>query len=223
MVDEPAPDLQAELDEALFALEELIADSPQEALSMYESLPEEVRARPEFKLSKARALQANQQLADARALCEAVLVEASDPALAADTHHLLADLLEDLGDLDAANEHFVHVLKLDRSLYPQQRHLSDTELTARVRTLLERVVERLPEATRQSVGDVRVELFPSEAEVRAGLDPRAFSALTDTNGSCFKVFAANLDAEYGDLDELGEFDEHVEHELGHQLGEQLGP
>jgi len=189
---------------------------------MFESLPGEVRARPEFRLSKARALQASDALEEARALCESVLAEAQDPLLEADVHHLLGDVLEDLGESDRANEHFLTVLTLDRASFSEQRHLTDAELIARVQTLLSQVVEDLPEAARATLHGAEVELFPSEQDVRLGLDPRAFSALgEDGERRQFKVYAANLDAEYGDLEELGEFDEHVELELRHQISDHL--
>jgi tetratricopeptide (TPR) repeat protein len=223
MVDEQASDLQAELDEALFSLEELIGESPQEALSMFESLPEPVQSRPEFKLSKARALQAIEALEEACVLCESLLREAHDPMLEADVHHLLADVLEDLGDSDRANEHFLRVLSLDRAAFSEHRHLTEADLLARVGELLNRVVDNLPDAAQKIIKGAQVELFPSEQDVRAGLDPRAFSALgQDDERRQFKVFAANLDAEYGDLEELGEFDEHVQLELHHQISDHLG-
>jgi len=223
MVDEQAPDFQAELDEALFSLEELIGESPQEALSMFESLPPAVQARPEFQLSKARALQCSDALEEACALCENLLSEAGDTALQADIHHLLGDVLEDLGDSDQANEHFLTVLRLDRATFSKQGHLPESDLIARVRALLDQVVSTLPEAARATVQGAQVELFPSEEDVRTGLDPRAFSALGEEGERRhLKVFSGNLDAEYGDLDELGEFDEHVGLELQHQLADHLG-
>lgn len=190
---------------------------------MFGSLPDAVRARPEFQLSKARALQASLDLHEARTLCEHLLSEARDPLLEADVHHLLGDVLEDLGDSDQANEHFLHVLSLDRAAFSQQGHLAEADLLARVRDLLNRVVAHLPDAAKNAIQGAQVELFPSEQDVRAGLDPRAFSALGEAGERHpFTVFAANLDAEYGDLDELGEFDEHVQVELHRQISDHLG-
>lgn len=216
------PESQAELDEALLALEELLAESPEEALTMFETLPPSVAARVEFRLSKARAYQALGAFSEARVLCETLLTESVDLELKADIHHLLADLLEDLGDSEAANEHFIEVLRLDRQLFETTRHLSDSKLTSQVSTALDAAIKSLPVALQAQVTDQVVQLFPSEEDVLSGLDPRGFTAYSPgLDRGKFRVFAANLDAEYGDLDELGEFDEHILAELKTQLQEQL--
>jgi tetratricopeptide (TPR) repeat protein len=217
------PELQAELDEALLALEELITESPEEALSMYESLPAEVRNRFEFRLSKARALRATEQLDDARHICETLIAETDDRVLQADIHHLLGDLLEDLGDTDAANEHFISVLRIDQEMFPTLQHVAEPQLSNKLNSLTKSAIQALSSAAQAQITGHSVVLFPSEDEVRSGLDPRAFSVyVPNARGGEFKVFAANLDAEFGDLEELDEFDEHVITEIKEQLAEQLG-
>lgn len=216
------PESQSELDEALLALEELIAESPEEALAMFETLPPTVASRVEFQLSKARAHQALGELNVARDLCTAILAAPVDDEIKADIHHLLADLLEDLGESEAANEHFVSVLRLDRLLFETSRHVPDPKLTAKVSAALDEALASLPAALRSQVSAQLVQLFPSEEDVLSGLDPRGFTAYSPgSGGGTFRVFAANLDAEYGDLDELDEFDEHIVAELKAQLLEQL--
>jgi len=217
---EDDPDLQAELDEALLALEELIAESPEEALSMVDSLPEAVRNRVEFRLTTARALQAVDELEKARQMCEVIAAETTDLGLRADVHHLLGDLLEDLEQPDLANSHFEKALQLDQELFQTRGHLTEQELEQRLQALLPQALDLLPAAQRSKITSFTVQLFPTPADIQAGLDPRAFSAYEKSGtAGTLRIFSANLDAEYGDLDELGEFEQHVLVELREQLNE----
>ncbi len=213
---ELTPELQSELDEALFSLDELLSESPEEALLMFQTLPDAVRNRPEFQLTRARALQQDEQLKESSAICQQLLSSQTDPELLADIHHLFADVLEDLGDDQAANDHFKQTLELDRRLFSERRHLSESLLEEKLTQLLAQAVSETQ--LQGKIKTQRVELFPQAEDIEAGLDPRAFSAYSDDDGDgLIRVFGANLDAEYGDLDELDEFEEHVREELKNQL------
>ncbi len=223
MADVPLPsDLQNELDEALFSLDELMSESPEEALSMFQTLPETVRQRPEFQLTRARALQESGLLNEARTVAESLLKDDGEQELLADVHHLLGDVLEDLGESEAANAHFIRTLRIDEVLFAERRHLEGTELESILEASMTRALDDLEPSIRRRITSHRIELFPTVEDVSAGLDPRAFSTyVAEDSSGMLRIFAANLDAEYGDLHELGEFDEHVLAELRLQLDEHL--
>lgn len=209
---QPSNDLRSELDEALLAMDELCADNPEEALSMFESLPPAVQGLPEFRLALARAHQAAGHCEAARDLANDVL---SAPLLAADAHHLLGDVLEDMGDLSAANEHFEKALELDRLAFESSTDVEPSRLCDRVRSILDETVANLPEeiAACLQAASLEVQLFPSPEEVRDGQDPRALvswkARVGGTHRSRFVLYAANLHAEFGDLIEFGEFSPRV--------------
>jgi len=214
--------LRPELDEALLGLDELAAENPEEALSMFETLPEPVQAMAEFQLVLARCHQSLEQLEVARDLAMGVLAKDDTQA---DAHHLLADLLEDLGDESGANEHFLTTLKLDRKSFEETSTLSDEELLSRLTKVLASTMDSLPEEVRSRIvaATHKVELFPTEADVKAGLDPRALSHFDESaKTEVLTLFAANLDAEYGDLDEFDEFLPHVRATIVQEIVDHLG-
>lgn len=202
--------LRPELDEALLGLDELALENPEEALSMFETLPEPVQALPEFQLALARTHQLLGQLEAARDIALGVV---NQERVASDAHHLLGDLLEDLGDGDAANEHFLEVLKLDRQSFEEECSLSESELRERLNSILQSTIEALPEEIRGQVqaATCKIELFPTATEVKAGLDPRALAHWHQEGEQAghFVLYGANLDAEFGDLTEFDEFSPHV--------------
>lgn len=208
--------LLPELDEALLALDELALENPEEALSMFDSLPEPVQARPEFQLTLARTHQMLGQLEAARDVAQGVLAsnkEALDVSIAADAHHLLGDLCEDLGHSDAANDHFIKVLEFDQEAFRKGCVIPEPELRDRLKRILEETIRGLPPELQTRVAASRrsVSLFPSVNDVRDGLDPRAMTRWysTDNQHETFVLYGANVDAEFGDLTEFDEFAPHV--------------
>lgn len=214
--------LRPELDEALLGLDELASENPEEALSMFDTLPEPVQAMPEFQLVLARCHQSLERLDVARDLAEGVLKGFPNQA---DAHHLLADLLEDLGEAEAANTHFAETLRLDQAAFKDSCSLPEEELLVRVKKVLASTMESLPEEIRARVASAKheVKLFPSASDVDGGLDPRALSHFDESGKEeVLTLFAANLDAEYGDLEEFDEFLPHVRATIVQEIIEHLG-
>lgn len=214
--------LRPELDEALLGLDELALENPEEALSMFETLPEPVQALPEFQLALART---NQLLGQLEAARDIVLAVVQHERVAADAHHLLGDLLEDLGDGDGANEHFICVLELDQKSFEEECTIPESELRERLSSILTATIDALPEEIRTQVQDAQrsVSLFPTALEVKAGLDPRALThwQKDDDKAGTFVLYGANLDAEFGDLTEFDEFSPHVRAAIHDEIVEQL--
>ncbi len=208
--------LRPELDEALLALDELSLENPEEALSMFETLPEPVQALPEFQLTLARTHQMMGQLEAAQDIALKVLSSCdtiANASTAADAHHLLGDLLEDLGDGDGANDHFIKVLEFDQKAFRTECVIPEPELRDRLKRILEETIRGLPPEIQPRVAATRrsVSLFPSERDVRDGLDPRAMTRWSDDDSQreSFVLYGANVDAEFGDLTEFDEFAPHV--------------
>jgi tetratricopeptide (TPR) repeat protein len=191
--------LRPELDDALLSLDQLVQDDPEEALRMFDSLPVPVQALPEFQLVLARAHQANGQLEAARDLLLGVLAKGEENA---DAHHLLADVLEDLGDSDRANEHFLRTLALDRkalSEIDEAQRIPESELQKLLKATLKTFAEEHDVA-------LAVRDLPSEQDVRDGMDPRV---LFDCSRA-ITLYSGNIFAEFGDLLEMGTFEVHVQ-------------
>lgn len=198
--------LRPELDDALLSLDQLAQDDPEEALRMFDSLPEPVQALPEFQLVLARAHQGNGQLEAARDLLLGILAKGEDSA---DAHHLLADVLEDLGDSEGANDHFLRTLALDRKALlelDEAERVEPSELSA----LLERTLKAF--AKEQDL-QLKVRELPTEQDVREGMDPRVlFDCSRDVT-----LFSGNILAEFGDLVETGTFEAHVQAALCQEI------
>jgi tetratricopeptide (TPR) repeat protein len=213
MTSDPPDDIESalrpELDEALLALDELARESPEEALRMFDALPEPVQTLPEFQLTLARAHQAAGELEAARDIAAGVLVQDGESS---DAHHLMGDLLDDWGDVDQATAHFVHTLSLDRRVFDtlsEGERISEEELTEHV--------ERIGRAMGKARGiSFRVQVLPDETEVRQGLDPRA---LLSTSDESVVVFLANVQAEWGDLKGAEDLGPELEIALSRELTE----
>lgn len=205
--------LRPELDEALLALEEFALENPEEALVMFDSLPEPVQALADFQLTLARAHQAAGQLDAARDIVAGVLAR---DARDANAHHLLGDLLDDLGREDQANEHFVQVLKLDRQAYESlstAERIGEEELESHLHRICDPLIER------QGVS-LEIRAFPSEQEVLAGLDPRAL--LFVSSQESVVVFLANVQEEFGDLRDTSDFETELASALSRELSDAFG-
>lgn len=207
--------MKPELDEALLGLDELAGRNPREALTVFDTLPAPVQELPDFQLLLARTHQALGRLETARDLSLRVLANNEGSA---DAHHLLADLLEDLGESSQANHHFLRTLELDRESFRQQSEIPREELFARLEQILELICADLP---KNYALDGRVELLPSAQEVEDGLDPRTLTsyrpAVGDEDQALLTLYAANLDAEFGDLQEFNEFAPHVRQAIQQEL------
>ncbi len=194
--DKAEDDLEArlgtEIAEALLALDELSLDDPEEALATFDTLPEPVQALVDFQLLNARAHQALGQLEAARDILFSLLPAHEDNA---DVHHQLGDVLEDLGEVRRANEHFESVLRLDGSAFSE---LADEEQNL-ARDLATTALARLESATTSRSLKTAVEVLPKPEDVRAGVDPRALSHASED--STWTVYSANLAFEYGDIED----------------------
>lgn len=184
--------LGPELDEALLALDELAAEDPEEALTMFDTLPEPVQALAHFQLVLARAHQNLEQLEAARDLVEKVLARDADNA---DAHHLLGDVLEDMGETAAANDHFLRTLSLDEKAYaslPADERIEGDEVESVLGESLEKLLDK------RSI-QLEVRNFPDASDVKSGIDPRALFVMPDD--SRLVAYLSNIQAELGDLDE----------------------
>lgn len=208
-------DMKPELDEALLGLEELARRNAREALTVFDTLPAPVQELPDFQLLLARTHQALGSLETARDLSLRVLAHDENSA---DAHHLVADLLEDLGEQSKANHHFLRTLQLDRQSFERESEIPPDELFARLEQILELTCSELPSGFSLNA---QVELLPSSRDVEEGLDPRALTSYRPPSGSdeeaLLTLYAANLDAEFGDLQEFGEFAPNVQQAIRQEL------
>jgi len=183
--------LQSELDEALFALDELVHEDPEEALAMFDTLPERVQARDDFQLLLARA---HHQLGQMDAALDILRALETRVFELGDLHHQLGDVLEDLGRTDEANKHFLKVRALDERQYlalPESQRASFEDVVSRC---LSRVAAAMAGKPGSEKCSLRVLVIPSEEDVLAGVDPRRL-ARWDGEIPQLSAYAANLFAE----------------------------
>ncbi len=161
---------EAALWEALEALQELGEEDPAEALVMFASLPAEVQALSDFQLARAGLLRAKDDLEEASEVLQRLL--ASDPE-DADAHHLLGDVLEDLGETERAAVHFLETLRLDRLATSEEPEADVEAMLDETLTYLRRAVSELPAPWQERLNGVLllVQRLPSEDMVQSGLDP----------------------------------------------------
>ena len=221
---------EAALWEALEALQELGEEDPVEALAMFASLPAEVQVLTDFQLTRAGLLRAADDVPEARRILEGLI--AADPS-DADAHHLLADVLEDDGELELATTHFLETLRLDTLATQDLPQAEVDQVLDDTLLYLKRAVSELPAPWQARLSGVPllVQRLPSEDMVQAGLDPRALGLFEGpTHGETLAldaapiptrivVFAENLAL---DFPEAEDFAEQVKitvlHELGHYFG-----
>ncbi len=159
------------LEQALFALADLAEQAPHAALEMLDSLPAEVKAQPEFQFELAVLLRKTSQLDPAcEVLSQLLALEPED----SDAHYLLGDVLEDRGEKEQAQMHFLETLRLDRTQY-RLSSPERTDLHEAIVQHLRAALTRLPLERQEPLANVKilVEDFPSPEHVKAGLDPRA--------------------------------------------------
>lgn len=233
--EESAPDAseveqEEALVEALESLDELAQEDPEEALSMFETLPEEVQTLPDFQLALAGLLRATEDLEGAKEVLESLVESDAEDA---DAHHALGDVLEDLGDLERATTHFLRVLELDTLAVAERPAAELEELLDETLQHLKTTVEELPKEWHERLKNVPLEVarLPSEDLVKDGLDPRAlglFEGPTHAEQASadaipvptrIVLFAENLDLDFPDPED---FEDQVRvtvwHELGHYFG-----
>jgi len=221
---------EAALWEALEALQELGEEDPAEALAMFESLPAEVQELADFQLTRAGLLRAQGELEQARDMLQRLLE--ADPN-DADAHHLLGDVLEDLGDTASATTHFLATLRLDSLATAPNSPEQVNEMLDETLVHLKRAVAELPPAWQGRLANVPlvVERLPTEDLVEGGLDPRALGLFEGpTHGESqgldaaptptrIVVFAENLALDFPDPEDFAEQVKiTVLHELGHYFG-----
>lgn len=221
---------EAALWEALEALQELGEEDPAEALVMFATLPAEVQSLADFQLTRAALLRADDDVLEARRILESLLE--ADPT-DADAHHLLADVLEDQGELERATKHFLETLRLDALSTADRPQSEIDEVLDETLAHLKRAVSELPAPWQARLSGVPllVQRLPSEDMVQGGLDPRAlglFEGPTHAETLALDaapaptrivVFAENLALDFPDSEDFAEQVKiTVLHELGHYFG-----
>ncbi|MCH2108909.1 MAG: hypothetical protein MK135_06240 [Polyangiaceae bacterium] len=200
-----AASLEPELEEALISLSSLAGEDADEALEMFQTLPEEVQALPDFRLALANIYG---QKSDDEAVVETlrkVLDNEDDleDELIADTYHLLADSLENLERLDEATDFFLKTLEVDQQIF-EATWDGPNDIVVELRNWLN-TISTLP------VKEIDVRHSPTSAEVKEGADPRAIIQYVDEG---LILFARNLYLDMGeDFDDAEARLEVIEEEL----------
>lgn len=211
--------------EALDAFAELVEEDPSAALEMFHSLPAEVQEQAPFQFELAILLRETGELEAAATTLRALTRDYPEDS---DSHHLLADVLEDLGESEEASSHFLTTLSLDRKEYEAEPESSHAEVATAIGQRLEATIAGLPEPFRQRLAHVPffVDALPSPDQVRDGLDPRALGLFEGVPSSetaqgpsvptRIVLFSWNLQGTFGETDEmLDQVEITVLHEIGH--------
>jgi predicted Zn-dependent protease with MMP-like domain len=225
----PSDDLEDRALDLVLEVEEQLESNPLAALDIAEHAPPESAGHPEVQLARARALAAAKGAPAAREALE--LLAKREPDFA-EARHVLAQVLEELGDHDASVREMLAVRELDAASDAAEGFdLAAVEKP--VVSTAERVLGELPDKFKQLLSGVPilVEERPTEELVREGIDPRSlglFSGPTQEERglavpapTSIILYAANLAAfaDPGDHEELGhEVEVTLLHELGHYFG-----
>jgi predicted Zn-dependent protease with MMP-like domain len=219
-------ELPEELWDTLDELYELAEDDPEEAYETFQAFPKDVREHRVFQMALAGLEKFTDRGDDAKARLLALLDKRPDDA---DVHHQLGDLLEDMGDSEGANRHFILTRKYDL-LRPTEAKESDYD---RVEKAAAELIAELPDIFRKKLksAPILVEARPSEELVEEGLDPRSMGlfegprALENASVEAVAaptrivIYAENIAREVGTGPE---YDDEVRitllHELGHYFG-----
>src|SRR3954470_14654930 len=224
-------ELDAAALDVVLEVEERLESNPLAALDIAEHAPPESAAPPEVQLARARALVAARGPAAARPVLEALALREPDFA---EARHLYAQVLHEVGELQASVREMLVVRRLDEASDASEGF----ELNAVERTILEtaeKVVSELPGRFKSLLAGVPilVEERPSEELVRDGFDPRSLGMFSGPNQeeralpgpvptpTHIVLYAANL-AAFADPTDAEELEHEVEvtllHEIGHYFG-----
>ncbi|HEV8548387.1 MAG TPA: metallopeptidase family protein [Polyangiaceae bacterium] len=226
----PSDELDDRALDLVLEVEEQLESNPLGALQIAEHAPPESAMHPEVRLARARALLAARGAKEARPWLSDLV--AAEPEFA-EARHVLAAVLEELGDHAGSVREFLVVRRLDQA----SDEADGFELAAAEKLIVEtaeRVVRDLPERFQKLIGvvPILVEDRPSEALVREGFDPRSLGLFDGPDhaeragGSVpaptrIVLYAANLCA-YADPSDAEELAREVEvtvlHEIGHYFG-----
>jgi len=212
-------------------VEEQLESNPLAALDIAEHAPPESAVHPEVRLARARALVAAKGAASSRPLLEHLVAE--EPEFA-EARHVLALVLEELGEHDRAVRELLAVRKLDEAA-DRAEGFDLTVAEGPITTTAEQVLRGLPERFKKLLATVPilVEERPSEDLVREGFDPRSlglFSGPTHADRGGLDVvpvptrivlYAANL-AAFADPQDAEELRHEVEVTLRHEIGHYFG-
>lgn len=212
-------------------VEEQLESNPLAALDIAEHAPPESAIHPEVRLARARALEAAKGPASSRTLLERLVAE--EPEFA-EARHVLALVLEQLGEHQSAVRELLAVRRLDEDA-DRAEGFDLAAAAGPITTTAEQVLHGLPERFKALLASVPVlvEERPSEDLVREGFDPRSlglFSGPTHADRGALDVvpaptrivlYAANL-AAFADPQNAEELRHEVEitllHEIGHYFG-----
>lgn len=161
---ELAPELAERLDHAA----ELLVEDPAAARAALESLPESAKNHLDAQSMLAAIDKLESQFEAARERLNQLLQAFPEDA---DLHYQLADTLEDAGDSEAANAHFLRTLELDQSRPSERTAGIERRIDAAVRETL----STLPPDFKKRFAHVPVflEERPTLELVAGGLDPRS--------------------------------------------------
>jgi predicted Zn-dependent protease with MMP-like domain len=216
-------DAEHALLEALHALYELAEEDPDDALEMFMSFPEELREHREFRIARAAIEKSAGEVSAAVQTLKVLLSEDDEDA---DVHHMLADALEDSGEVTLANQHFLRTWELDGKSHIEV----SSELRDMITVAARETIKELPPEFRSRLSNVPITLVdrPSRREVSEGLDPRSlgvFEGVPLGEGddepappSRIVLYAANLAAEFEGEELLEQVAVTILHELGHYFG-----
>jgi predicted Zn-dependent protease with MMP-like domain len=227
----PSDELDDRALDLVLEVEEQLESNPLAALEIAEHAPPESAAHPEVQLARARALVAAKGAASARALLEQLV--AREPEFA-EARHVLALVLEDLEEHEAAVRELLMVRRLDQAS-DEAEGFDLAAVEGPIVTAAERVLAGLPERFKKLLESVPigVEERPSEELVREGFDPRSLGMFSGPDHeersspgvvpapTHIVLYAANL-AAFADPTDAEELEREVEitvlHEIGHYFG-----
>jgi len=224
-----------ELDEraldVVLEVEEKLESNPLAALDIAEHAPPESAGHPEVQLARARALVAARGAASARPFLEALAMREPDFA---EARHILAQVLEEVGEHQASVREMLVVRRLDAAS-DEGEGFELATVEAPIVATAEKILSELPARFKQLIAGVPilVEERPSEELVRDGVDPRSLGLFSGPNQeqrrlpgpvpapTSIVLYAANL-AAFADPSDQEELEHEVEvtllHELGHYFG-----
>jgi predicted Zn-dependent protease with MMP-like domain len=212
-------------------VEEQLESNPLAALDIAEHAPPESAIHPEVQLARARALVAAKGAASAKPFLEALAKREPDFA---EARHVLAQVLDEVGEHQASVREMLVVRRLDAAS-DEGEGFELAAVEAPIVATAEKVLGELPERFKRLISGVPilVEDRPSEELVRDGVDPRSLGLFSGPDHeerqlpssvpapTSIVLYAANL-AAFADPSDSEELEHEIEitllHELGHYFG-----